>query len=124
MKIDKVRIDKARRKHGVKPLPGRGRPAVGPAPKRPDLVRLYVKAGLSVRATARALNCSKDAVFKALSDYEIKTRPNVRASRLSPYGMAELRRRVKKDGLRATARALDVNPATLLEYIERHGRRK
>ena len=42
----------------------RGRPPVGPAPSKADLVRLYVKEGRSVTDVAAVLDFSKDAEFK------------------------------------------------------------
>lgn len=99
----------------------RGRPR-GPRPGRAALAGLYVDKGLSLRATAEALGVSKDAVGRALADYKIKPHRRIRPSRLSVYRMAELRRRVKEDGLRATARALGVSGPTLLEYMRKHTR--
>ena len=103
----------------------RGRPA-GPRPTKADLLRLYVTAGLSIRATARALNISKDAVARALAAYHIKRRPQTRAhtSRLAVYPLADLRRRVKDYGLRATARVLGVSAPGLLAYLRRYAGEK
>jgi transposase-like protein len=127
MRYDVKRINKARRRRGAEPLPeprpGLGRP-VGPRPARADLVRLYVKKGLSLRATAEALGVSKEAVGRGLVEYGIKPHRRVRPSRLAVYGRADLRRRVKVDGLRATARALGVSGPTLLEFMRRRASKK
>jgi len=54
----------------------RGRPA-GPRPSKADLVRLYVKGGLSLRETADKLGMKKDRVRRALLAYGLERRPHV-----------------------------------------------
>lgn len=125
MKLDVERINKARRRRGLDPLtvPKRGRPPIGEAPKTAELVELYQRQGLSIRAAAGVLGVSKDAVARALAALRIKRRPRSRPSRLAVYGSRKLRQRVGADGLRATARALGVSAPALLEYLRRHGRK-
>ena len=121
MKFDLDAVNKARRSHGAEPLavPKRGRPAIGPRPSGAEIVELYQRRGLSLRAAAEVLGISKDAVWRGLSEQGIEARPHVRPSRLAAYSLGELRRRVKRDGLRPTARALDVNWATLRDFLKR-----
>jgi len=102
----------------------RGRPSIGETPSRAELVDAYQRQGLSIRAAAEVLGVSKDAVQRGLAEHGIKARGTSRPSRLAVYRLADLRRRIRRDGLRATARAVDVDPATLLEYLRRHGRKK
>lgn len=96
----------------------RGRPA-GPRPDRAALVELYQDKGLSLRATASALGVSKDAVWRGLDKHRIKPHKRLKPSRLAVYPLEVLQRRVKADGLRATARTLGVSAPTLLEYMRR-----
>jgi predicted DNA-binding protein (UPF0251 family) len=127
MKLDLKRINRERRRRGAKPLPvpaGLGRPA-GPHPSKAELVRLYVTKGLSLRSTAEALGASKDTVRRTMAEYKIKPRPSTAPpSRLAPYGLTVLRRRIKADGLRSTARALGLSAPGLLDYLRRHGRKR
>jgi len=120
MKYDVKHINKTRRRRGAEPRPRPGRPQ-GPRPARAELVRLYVNNGLSLRAAAEALGVSKEAVGRGLTEYQIKPHRRVRPSKLAVYGIGELRRYVKTDGLRVTARTLGVSAPTLLEYLSRHG---
>jgi hypothetical protein len=126
MKLDVDRINKARRRRGLEPLPipKRGRPRIGDPPTKAELIELYQRQGLSLRAAAEVLGTTKDAIQRGLADHGIKPRPNTKPSRLAAYSLTELRRRIKRDGLRATARALNVDPATLLEFLDRHGHKK
>jgi predicted transcriptional regulator len=126
MKLDVERINKARRRYGAEPLPvrGRGRPPIGEAPKAGELIELYQRQGLSIRAAADVLGVSKDAVARALAALKIKRRPRVKPSRLAVYGFRKLRQRVGADGLTATARALGVSAPALADYLRRHGPKK
>lgn len=128
MKLDLKRINRERRRRGAKPLPtgraGLGRPA-GPRPSKAELQRLYVKKGLSTRAVADSLDLSKDTVRRTLAEYKIKARPSASPpSRLAAYGLTVLRRHIKADGLRSTARALGLSAPGLLDYLKRHGRKR
>ena len=74
METDVERIEKARRRLARLPVQAKiGRPA-GLGPSKADLLRLYVTAGLSVRATGRALNITKDAVLRGLVKHGIRRR--------------------------------------------------
>lgn len=53
----------------------RGRPLAGPAPPKTDLVKLYIREGMSVREVAAALGCSKDIVYRSLRKNRIAIRP-------------------------------------------------
>lgn len=96
-----------------------GRP-VTVMPSKSEVVRTYVKGGLSLRDAAAELGCGKDTLARALKAYGIKAHRRVRPSRLAVYGMAELRRRVKAEGVRPAARRLGVSGAGLLDYMRRH----
>lgn len=97
--------------------PRRGRPTMGPAPERADLEALYLREGLSIRETAAILGCSKEAVSRALRAAGITSRPKTRKISLSTSALAEISARVRRDGLRPTARALGLAPATVLRYF-------
>jgi transposase len=125
MKLDVERINKARRRRGVSPLPvRRGRPSIGETPSRAELVDAYQRQGLSIRAAAEILGTSKEAVWRGLAEHGIPARPNTRPSRLATYSLTDLRRRIRRDGLRGTARVLGVSAPTLLDYLRRHGPKK
>jgi transposase-like protein len=95
----------------------RGRPPVGPAPSRADLVKLYVKEGCAVREVAAALGCSKDMVHRMLRKYGIEARPKAKRSGLRKYGIKTLRTAAKKKSVRGAARELGVNPSTLSRFL-------
>ena len=100
----------------------RGRPPTGKAPAKADLVKLYVKEGRSVRDVAAAIGCSKDMVHRALKQYGIAIRSNARRSRLRDVSLALIEVDIKTKGVSATARALNVDRATLRHYVKaRHG---
>jgi len=126
MKYDLDAVNKIRRRRGLEPLPvsKRGRPSIGPAPTKAELIELYQRQGLSLRAAAEILGTSKEAVWRGLIEHGIRARKNTKSSRLAVYGLGELRRRVKADGLRPTARALNVSAPALLDYLRRHKPKK
>lgn len=95
----------------------RGRPSLGPAPSKADLVQLYVKEERSVRDVAAALGCSKDMVSRALKSYKIDARPNIKRSGLRKHGKKSLKSASKKKGIRGVARELGVNPSTLSRFL-------
>jgi len=101
--------------------PKRGRPPLGPAPSKADLVRLYVKEGQSVRDVAAALGCSKDAVHRGLRKYGIDARANVSRSKLLKYSLTDLKAAVKTKGIRGTARDLGVNEGTVRHHLKKRG---
>jgi len=96
----------------------RGRPPVGPAPSKEDLVRLYVREGMSVRDVAAALGCSKDAVHRGLRTYRIKTRTSARRSKLRDIDVAVLETGIKENGVRGYARELGVHENTLRNFLK------
>jgi len=98
----------------------RGRPAIGPEPTKAALARLYVRARLSLRDTARALGISKDRTLQALIEYGIARRPRTtKRGRLTDIPLALLKANIKAEGLRAHARRLGVSAPTLLEHVRR-----
>ena len=66
-----------------------GRPK-GKRPTKAQLVRLYVKEGLSLRATGEALGLSKDVTRAALAEYRIKRRSGLRTAKLSMDDLAAI----------------------------------
>jgi hypothetical protein len=109
-----------RNPYPVKGKAKRGRPAIGPRPKKAELMRLYVRARLSLRDTAAALGVSKDITRAALADYGIKRRARTtRRSILADIPLALLRKNIRSEGLRGHARTLGVSPATLLDHVRR-----
>lgn len=95
-----------------------GRPPSGKTPSRAVLVRHYVKEGRSVRDVAAAVGCSKDMVYRALKQYRIAIRSNARRSRLRDVNLALILADIKTKGIVATAKALDVDPATLRHHVK------
>jgi transposase len=95
----------------------RGRPSVGLSPSKPILVKLYDKEGRSVRDVAAALGCSKDMVHRALKQYCIEVRTNIKRSRLRKYGYKTLKAATKKRGIRGAAQDLGVNASTLSRFL-------
>jgi hypothetical protein len=96
----------------------RGRPAAGPAPTKVDLARLYVQEGRSVRDTAAALGCTKDAVHRGLKQYGIAARPNASRSRLRTIPLQDLKAAVQEKGIRGTARDLGVDEGTVRHHLK------
>src|SRR4030042_3798841 len=114
MKLDVERINKARRRRGASPLPvRRGRPSIGETPTKALLVELYQRQGLSLRAAGAALGTSKEAVWRGLAEHGIPARANTRPSRLATYSLTDLRRRIRRAGLRGAARGLGLGPKAL-----------
>jgi len=107
-------------KYPTKEKPKRGRPALGPRPAKAELVRLYVRARLSLRDTAAVLGISKDIVRAALGEYDIPRRPKTtRRSQLTDIPLSLLEANIRIEGLRGHARTLRVSAPTLLEHVRR-----
>lgn len=96
----------------------RGRPATGPAPAKGQLIKLYVKGGMSVREVAAVLGCSKDMVHRALRNYGIAMRPPTRRSSLLKYSFSDLKAAVKAKGNRGAARDLGIDEGTLRHHLK------
>jgi DNA-binding transcriptional ArsR family regulator len=109
---------KIRNREALGPGLKRGRPPVGPAPSKADLVRLYIKESRSVRHVATSLGCSKDAVYRALKQYGITARSNASRSRLRTIPLQDLNAAVREKGLRGTARDLGVDHSTLRHHLK------
>jgi len=86
-------------------------------PSRKELGRFYVKEERSIREIAGLLNCSKDLIYRALQEYGIETRSNIKRSRFRAYKSGFLKRKVKDKGYRQTARELKINEWTLRAYL-------
>jgi len=126
MKFDFEAINKVRRSRGIEPLPipihsKRGRPA-GPKPAKAELKRLYVKDGLSIRETAKALGMKRDMVRRILRDYGIKPRGCAKRSRLRAYSLDTIEKTIKEGGMKKAAATLGVSLRALQYY--RAGLRK
>lgn len=100
-----------------------GRPLSGQAPSKPDLVKLYVKEKLSIRAVAEAVGCSRDIIHLALKRYGIPARSKARRSKLLAISLQAIEADIKAKGVSATAKALKVDRATLRHHVKvRHGK--
>jgi hypothetical protein len=100
----------------------RGRPPVGPAPSKADLVKLYVQEKRSVRDVAAVLGITKDAVHRGLKAYGIAPRLNVSRSKLRTIPLRDLEAGVEAKGLRGLARDLGIDHSTLRHHLKvRHG---
>lgn len=74
MQYDIERINKERRKKGLKPLQKQpGRPKK-PRPPKDKLIELYVNQGYGLRKTGIKLGTSKDMIKRALKEYGIPIR--------------------------------------------------
>jgi transposase-like protein len=96
----------------------RGRPPVGPAPSKADLVKLYVKEGRSVRDVGAVLGITKDMVHRTLRKYGIEVRTAARRSKLRTIPLRDLKAAVREKGLRGTARELGIDKGTLRHHLK------
>jgi len=95
----------------------RGRPPLGPAPTKDQLVELYVRGGRSVRDIAASLGCSKDMVHRKLKDFRIKVRTAVRRSRLLKLDQAALFADIAEMGVDRTALKWGIPERTMKSYL-------
>jgi len=96
----------------------RGRPPIGPAPSKADLVKLYVKESRSIRDVAAVLRTTKDAVHRALKKYKIAARSNVSRSKLRTIPLQDMEAAIRDKGIRGTARALGIDKSTLRHHLK------
>jgi len=97
----------------------RGRPLNDRTPSRDVLVRLYVKEGRSVRDVAEAVGCPRTTILDALKRHDIPVRSRAKRSRLRDINPALIRADIATKGVSATAKALNVDRATLRHYIRK-----
>ena len=97
----------------------RGKPAKGRKPAKAELKKLYVNESRSIREIAELLGCTKDMIYRALKDYGIQTREQVKKSILWDYSLESLEMGVKEKGLRGFARDLGINESTLRYHIKK-----
>jgi uncharacterized membrane protein len=109
----------ARTKHteGVGIEAKRGKPPKGKKPGQQELKRLYIKESKSIRESAGLLDCTKDMVARALKEYGIEARKNVKRSELRKQSQETLRTLAERKGIRGAARDLEVNPSTLSRFL-------
>ena len=102
----------------------RGKPPIGNKPSRTVLRRLYVREARSIREVADLQGCTKDMVYRALGEYEIKRRERskTKESVLSSYPLSHLEDEIAKDGYREAAKKLGVGSSTLYFYVKRRKR--
>jgi hypothetical protein len=62
----------------------RGKPPIGNKPGQRELRRLYVRESRSIREISGLLGCTKDIVYRALKEYGIEARKNVKRSPSRP----------------------------------------
>lgn len=98
-----------------------GRPAK-PRPTRSELARLYVVEGRAVRDVATVLGVSKDLVSRALAEYGLKRRPNVKRSKLRAHDPGAILGKVETLGFLGAAEALGVDASTLRRFMAARGR--
>jgi transposase-like protein len=96
----------------------RGRPAVGLAPEKDRLTKLYVKEGRSIRDIAETLGCSKDIVHRRLKEFGIKARSNARRSKLRTIPLWDLKAAIRKKGIRGYARELKIDEGTVRHHLK------
>lgn len=97
---------------------------IGPPPSKADLVRLYVRDGMSVRDVAAALGCSKDAVHRALKGYKIKARTPAKRSRLMKLDQERLFADLAEMGIDRTVKKWGIPRRTFLDYLARIRRKR
>jgi DNA-binding MarR family transcriptional regulator len=95
----------------------RGKPSMGSKPSKTVLQRLYVREGRSIREIADLQGCTKDMVARALKEYGIEARKNVKRSELRKQRQGTLRTLAERKGIRGAARDLGVNPSTLSRFL-------
>ncbi len=96
------------------------KPAKGPKPSKADLKRLYIKESRSVRNIAELLGCSKDMVYRALTEHGIERRTHTnKRSQLEEYDLNTLKRDIRSKGYNQVAADLGVHNATLRRHIEK-----
>ena len=95
----------------------RGRPSASAKLVKTELERLYVQESQSIREIAEMLGCKKDMVHYWLKKYGIPTRTMTKRSKLLKYSLSELKKGVKKIGIRGYARELGVNASTLSRFL-------
>ena len=95
-----------------------------PRPTRAELQRLYIEGRYSIRETAELLGVSKDIINQALREYGIPRRPrNARRSQLADIPLHLLQSNIEAEGMRAHARRLGIDPATLREHVQKRRER-
>jgi len=87
-------------------------------PTRAVLHKLYIKKSMSIREIADSLECSKDMIYRALKEYGIETRSNMRRSKLKDFKTSVLEKEVKRKGIRGYARELGVDESTLRHHLK------
>ena len=99
----------------------KGKPPIGNKPSKTALRRLYIRESKSIREIANLLGCTKDMVYRALREYEIKRRERskTKESVLSRYPLSHLEDKIAKDGYREAAKKLGVGSSTLYFYVKR-----
>ena len=95
----------------------RGRPSTGQTPSKEDLVHLYIGEDKSIREVAKELGCSKDMVSRALKEYGIVARPNVKRSQLREYRIQTLKAGIREKGVKGYAREIGIHENTLRHYL-------
>jgi hypothetical protein len=96
----------------------RGRPPVGKAPSKAELIKLYIQEDRSVRDVAAALGCSKDMVIRTLAKLGISVRSCARRSKLRVLPLKNLQDSIKEKGIRQTAREIGVCEGTLRHHMK------
>ncbi len=98
-----------------------GRPS-GDKPEKKNLQRLYINERQSIREIAKILGCSKDKIYRAITEYGIETRGKSRRSKLMQYSHTELKKGVKSKGIRCYSRELGIDESTLRHHLKVRGK--
>ena len=98
----------------------KGKPSIGKKPSKSEMKKLYIKELRSIRDIAELLGCSKDMIFRALKEYDIKPRDHRdKRSQLKEYNLLFLKKEIKLKGFNKVASDLGVHNTTLRRYIEK-----
>jgi len=100
----------------------RGRPTKANKPSKSQLKKLYTKESRSIREIGEILGCSKDMIYRALKEYKIERRSQIKRLKLEKYDIDLIKETVKMKGYRRGAQELGVNKSTLYRYLRKRGK--
>ncbi|MBN1270894.1 MAG: hypothetical protein JXB26_01370 [Candidatus Aminicenantes bacterium] len=110
-------MGRLRYKEAIGDVAKKGKPPIGKKPSKAELQKLYVENSKSLREVADQLGCTKDMINRALNEYGIKKRPNIKRSKLRSYDKSYLKQEVEEKGITKVAKDFSVDIRTLKKYI-------